>query len=151
MDLLTLHADFAPVQITFLTIRINMLFWVKMPGNVIKKYREMRNYSQKFVSAKMEISQNAYSKIENNVTQLTVHHIKELSKILEVPVMDLLKDDFEIHKPVVIPRTVTKSDLLAHIDLLRKKADAKHALKHDGYIVALSLIIAAENSISPVH
>ena len=70
-----------------------------MPGIVIKKYREMRNYSQKYVATKMGMSQNAYNKIENNITRLTVHHIKELSKILEVPMSDLLNDDFEINKP----------------------------------------------------
>jgi transcriptional regulator with XRE-family HTH domain len=51
-----------------------------MPGTVIRKYREMRNFSQKYVAAKLGISQNAYSKIENNITQLTVQHVKELSK-----------------------------------------------------------------------
>lgn len=122
-----------------------------MPGYVIKKYREMRNYSQKYVSAKMGISQNAYSKIENNLTQLTVHHIKELSKILEVPVTDLLKDDFEIHKPVAIPRSVTKADLLAHIEILKKKLHEKHTLKHDGYMIALSLVAAAENAVGIIH
>lgn len=122
-----------------------------MPGHIIKKYREMRNYSQKYVSGKMEISQNAYSKIENNITQLTVHHIKELSKILEVPVTDLLKDEFEIHKPVAIPGTVTKPDLLAHIEILHKKVHEKHASKHDSYMVALSLVMAAENAVSAVH
>src|SRR3990170_8174780 len=100
-----------------------------MPGIVIKKYREMRNYSQKYVATKMGMSQNAYSKIENNITQLTVHHIKELSKILEIPVTDLLKDDFEIHKPFVIPKTVSKSDLLAHVHTLQKIIQDKHATK----------------------
>jgi transcriptional regulator with XRE-family HTH domain len=47
----------------------------------------------------MSISQNAYSKIENNITQLTVRHIKLLSTILEAPITDLLNDDFEIHRP----------------------------------------------------
>jgi transcriptional regulator with XRE-family HTH domain len=122
-----------------------------MPGHVIKKYREMRNYSQKFVAAKMGMSQNAYSKIENNITQLTVHHVKELSKILEVPITDLLKDEFEIHKPFAIPRTVTKADLLEHIHILQKTVADKQATKHDAYIVALSLIVAAENSLSSVH
>jgi len=119
-----------------------------MPGHVIKKYREMRNYSQKYIAAKLGVSQNAYSKIENNITQLTVHHIKELSKILEVPVTDLLKDDFEIHKPITIPRVVTKTDLLSHIEILHKSVEEKHAVKNDGYLVAMSLIIAAENAIS---
>lgn len=138
-------------KIAFPVIKTNVFFWAKMPGHIIKKYREMRNYSQKYVSAKMGISQNAYSKIENNLTQLTVHHIKELSKILEVPVTDLLKDDFEIHKPVSIPGTVTKSNLLAHIEMLQKRVHEKHASKHDGYMVALSLVIAAENAVSGVH
>lgn len=124
-----------------------------MPGHVIKKYREMRNYSQKYVAAKLGISQNAYSKIENNITQLTVHHVKELSQILEVPITDLLKDDFEIHKPIAIPPVVTKADLLAHIEILQKKVQEKRALKHDGYMIALSLIIiiAAENFVGIVH
>ena len=122
-----------------------------MPGHVIKKYREMRNYSQKYVASKMGMSQNAYSKIENNITGLTVHHVKELSKILEVPITDLLKDDFEIHKPFAVPRIVTKADLLEHIHKLQKIVLDKHATRHDGYIVAMSLIVAAEGTLASVH
>lgn len=99
----------------------------------------------------MGISQNAYSKIENNLTQLTVHHVKELSKILEVPLTDLLKDDFEIHKPTPIAGTVTKADLLLRIESLHKKLQGKQAAKHDAYVVTLSLLAAAENTISTVH
>lgn len=122
-----------------------------MPGHIIKKYREIKNYSQKHVASKMGISQNAYSKIENNLTQLTVHHIKQLSKIFEVPVTDLLKDDFEIHKPIGLPGHVTKKDLLTHIESLNKTVLSKHALKHESYIVAISLVIAAENAMHVVH
>jgi transcriptional regulator with XRE-family HTH domain len=111
----------------------------------------MRNYSQKYVATKMGMSQNAYSKIENNITGLTVHHVKELSKILEVPVTDLLKDEFEIHKPFAIPRTVTKADLVNHVQQLQKIITDKQATRHDGYIVAMSLIVAAENTLSSVH
>lgn len=122
-----------------------------MPGLVIKKYREMRNYSQKYVATKMGMSQNAYSKIENNITGLTVHHVKELSKILEIPIADLLKDEFEIHKPLAVPRTVTKSDLLEHVHKLQKIILDKHAKSHESYIVAMSLIMAAEGTLSTVH
>jgi transcriptional regulator with XRE-family HTH domain len=132
-------------------LKTNTVIWLKMPGHVIKKYREMRNYSQKYVASKIGMSQNAYSKIENNITQLTVHHVKELSKILEVPITDLLNDDFEIHKPFTIPRTVSKSDLLVHVHNLQKMIEGKHALKHDSYIVVMSLVMAAEGSISSVH
>lgn len=123
----------------------------QMPGHIIKHYREVKNYSQKYVAAKMGISQNAYSKIENNLTQLTVHHIKELSKILEVPITDFLKDDFEIHKPVAIPRVVTKADLAEMLASMNKKLEAKYAAKHESYIVAMSLIAAADHSLSLVH
>ena len=122
-----------------------------MPGHVIKQYREHKNFSQKYVAARMGISQNSYSKIENNITQLTVHHIKQLSVILEVPVMDLLNDDFEIHKPFHIPRTVGKNDVLTTLKTLEKKLEAKAVLKHEGYIVAMSLLVAADNSISMIH
>ena len=122
-----------------------------MPGTVIRKYREMRNFSQKYVASKMGISQNAYSKIENNITQLTVQHIKELSKILDIPITDLLKDDFEIHKPISIPSSVSKADLLQHVDSLKQKIEGKHASKHHSYIIAMSLVLAAENSIGSAH
>ena len=122
-----------------------------MPGHIIKHYRELKNYSQKYVASRMGISQNSYSKIENNITQLTVHHIKELSKILEVPITDFLKDDFEIHKPVVISKVVTKSDLAESLQSLNRKLEAKHATKHESYIVIMSLISAAEHSLSLVH
>lgn len=111
----------------------------------------MRNYSQKYVAAKMGMSQNAYSKIENNITGLTVHHVKELSKILEVPITELLKDDFEIHKPFALQRTISKSDLLEQVNKLQKIILDKHATKHDGYIVVMSLMVAAEGTLISVH
>ncbi|MEJ7912587.1 MAG: helix-turn-helix transcriptional regulator [Chitinophagaceae bacterium] len=122
-----------------------------MPGHIIKHYREVKNYSQKYVASMMGISQNAYSKIENNITQLTVHHIKELSRILEVPITNFLKDDFEIHKPIVIPKAVTKSDLIGMLQALSKKLEGKQATKHESYLVMMSLLIAVDHSLTIVH
>ncbi len=70
-----------------------------MPGTVIKKLRNMRNLKQEAVAKEMGISQAAYSKIENNVTELTVRHCRILSKIFGVNVYDYLEDDFEIIRP----------------------------------------------------
>jgi transcriptional regulator with XRE-family HTH domain len=122
-----------------------------MPGTVIRKYREMRNYSQTYVASQLGISQNAYSKIENNITQLTVHHVKQLSQVLEIPITDLLKDEFEIHKPFHIPQSVNKTDLLERIHHLEKRVSSLHVKKHESYIVAMSLIVAAENAVSAAH
>lgn len=122
-----------------------------MPGHVIKRYREMKNYSQKYVASKMGISQNAYSKIENNITQLTVHHVKQLSSILEVPITDLLRDDFEIHKPLTVPTHVTKTELLKHVESLYQKIESRNASRHHSYIAAMSLVLAAETTINTIH
>jgi transcriptional regulator with XRE-family HTH domain len=51
------------------------------------------------VAQQMGISQAAYSKLENNQTELTVRHCKMLSKIFGVNVYDYLEDDFEIVRP----------------------------------------------------
>lgn len=96
-----------------------------MPGQVIKQYRELRNYSQEYVAKKMGISQNAYSKIENNITQVTVNHLKSISVTLDVPVMDLLRDDFEIRKPNHLENNaITRSEVIMYL------FDLQHTLKN---------------------
>lgn len=70
-----------------------------MPGTVIKRIRQERNLKQEEVARQMGISQAAYSKLENNQTELTVRHCKMLSKIFGVNVYDYLEDDFEIVRP----------------------------------------------------
>lgn len=123
-----------------------------MPGHVIRHFRELKNYSQKHVSAAMGISQNAYSKIENNITQLTIHHVKQLSKILEVPITDLLKDDFEVHRPFIInPKAATRDELMKQLDLLKAKVQTKHAARHDSYMVALSLLNTIDTLVTHIY
>jgi transcriptional regulator with XRE-family HTH domain len=73
-----------------------------MPGTIIKKLREKKGLKQEAVAMEMGISQAAYSKIENNLTELTVRHCKMLSRIFGENVYEFLEDEFEIrrHKPV---------------------------------------------------
>lgn len=123
-----------------------------MPGSVIRKYRELRNYSQDYVARKMGISQNAYSKIENNITQLTVNHIKQISQVLEVSMMDLLRDDFEIHGPANIHTESISKDALIHmLEKIKLKLDEKHPQKHDFYPVIMSLLQSVDSTVASVH
>lgn len=123
-----------------------------MPGSVIRKYRELRNYSQEYVAGKMGISQNAYSKIENNITQLTVSHIRQISAILEVSIMDLLKDDFEIrHGSDIQMESVTKDALLHNLDQIRKKIESRSPQKHEFYPVIMALLQSVDMTIGNVH
>lgn len=61
-------------------------------GN-IRKVREYRNYTQDYLAAKLEISQNAYSKIELGYSKITLDRLFHIALILEVDVMELLRFD----------------------------------------------------------
>lgn len=123
-----------------------------MPGTVIRRHREMKNYSQKYVASKMGISQNAYSKIENNLTQLTVHHVKQLSEILQAPISDLLRDEYEIHKPLFIQgKAIHKEDVITMLEHIKQKLETKHASKHESYLVSMSLLSTVDNLVSHIY
>jgi transcriptional regulator with XRE-family HTH domain len=47
------------------------------------------------MSSKLNISQNTYSKLESGGIKLTTDRLKEISKILDVPIENLLKDEFQ--------------------------------------------------------
>ena len=58
-------------------------------GN-IRKVREYRNYTQDYLAAKLDISQNAYSKIELGYSKITLDRLFHIASILEVEVTQLL-------------------------------------------------------------
>lgn len=123
-----------------------------MPGTIIRQYRELQKLSQTYVAKKLGISQNAYSKLENNITQLTVNHVKQLAAILQVPITDLLKDEFEIHKPT-FPHTKStqRDDVLKMLELLHEKLEKKHAARHDSYLTSMSLLTTVDHLLANVY
>ena len=123
-----------------------------MPGTTIKNYREFKNLSQKYVADKMGISQNAYSKIENNITQLTVHHIKQLSFIFQVPVVELMKDEFQLNKPQqkLEVDIVDKEEVIEKLNRLQIQLKTKVTSYHQGYLLMASMIKATEDVASSI-
>ena len=59
----------------------------------IKKIRELKGYSQDYIASQVEISQRAYSKIENGETRLRWDHLSAISKTLEMDPMELISFD----------------------------------------------------------
>ena len=115
-----------------------------MPGTIIKQFRELRNYSQDYVSKKMGISQNAYSKIENNITQLTVNHIKQLSGILDVPIIELLRDEFEIRKPHHLATdNISRKQLILFLHDFQHNMKLKREEEHKLYAAMLAILQTA--------
>jgi transcriptional regulator with XRE-family HTH domain len=56
----------------------------------IKKIREYRNYTQQYMADSLELSQNAYCKIENGTTKLTIDRLENIATILDVPLESIL-------------------------------------------------------------
>ena len=63
-----------------------------MTGQKLRLLREYRNYSQVYIADQLGITQNAYSRIENNQTRLTADRLEKLAAILNVPLMELLSE-----------------------------------------------------------
>ncbi|MDN3579566.1 helix-turn-helix domain-containing protein [Mucilaginibacter flavus] len=59
----------------------------------IRNTREQLNYTQEYLAAKLNISQNAYSKIELGYTKITVERLFQISGILEVDVHELISTE----------------------------------------------------------
>lgn len=59
----------------------------------IRKIREAKDYTQDYLAAKLDISQNAYSKIELGYTKITVERLFQIAQILEIDPVDILSAD----------------------------------------------------------
>ena len=55
--------------------------------------RELKGFTQDFMAGKLEMSQRAYSKIENNDIKLDWGRIEDISRILDIEPTDLVSFD----------------------------------------------------------
>ena len=83
----------------------------------IKKLREFRNFTQQYLADKLDISQNAYSKIENGTTKLTIDRLEQIAKLLDVPVESVLSNE----KQVLNVENNTINKFYAHIENLHEE------------------------------
>jgi transcriptional regulator with XRE-family HTH domain len=61
--------------------------------NKIKEIRESKGFSQESVAHDLNITQQAYSRIEKNPESTTLKRLKELSKIFEVSLASLIGEE----------------------------------------------------------
>ena len=64
-----------------------------MLGRKIKKLRELKNYTQEYMATNLQISQNTYSRIENENVKISTDRLKEIASVLEVPSEYLISED----------------------------------------------------------
>ncbi|MGC4129245.1 MAG: helix-turn-helix transcriptional regulator [Bergeyella sp.] len=60
-----------------------------MIGNKIKNIRELKNLTQEYVAEKLDISQAAYSRLENGETKISKEKLLQIAEVLEVKPEDI--------------------------------------------------------------
>ncbi|MES2378555.1 MAG: helix-turn-helix transcriptional regulator [Bacteroidota bacterium] len=77
-------------------------FKIKAIAATIRKKREAKNYTQEYLAYKLNISQNAYSKIELGYTKITVERLFQIADVLEIGAGELLDADTEEAEPMTL-------------------------------------------------
>ncbi|MEC5395733.1 helix-turn-helix transcriptional regulator [Bergeyella sp. RCAD1439] len=57
----------------------------------IRKFRELKGYSQEYMAHELDITQASYAKLENNSTKINVERLFTIAKVLEMDVADILE------------------------------------------------------------
>jgi transcriptional regulator with XRE-family HTH domain len=59
-------------------------------GNNIRRFREMRGYSQDYMANMLGLTQSAYGKIEKQAVKLTIDRLQQIAEILEIDLANLI-------------------------------------------------------------
>ncbi|WP_373767744.1 helix-turn-helix domain-containing protein [Glaesserella sp.] len=59
----------------------------------IRMVREMKQWSQEEMAAKMNMSTNGYAKIERGETKLNLHKLEQIAQIFNIDVLELMNSE----------------------------------------------------------
>ena len=59
-------------------------------GEKIRRVRESKDFSQEYIATNLNISSQAYSKIERGETKMDLDRLQKIADILEVGVVDIM-------------------------------------------------------------
>lgn len=59
-------------------------------GKRVKQFRKFLNYTQAYMAKKLDISQGAYSRIENDKIELSIARLNQIASILKIPQAEFL-------------------------------------------------------------
>jgi transcriptional regulator with XRE-family HTH domain len=112
-------------------------------GNNIRKMRELRNFTQTDMADKLSMSQNGYSRIERDETDIPFSRLLQISQVLEMDIRDLI--NFDENKILVnISHNQNVNNATAFIDSPEKAIEALQQA-HKAHINSL------ENEILRLH
>jgi transcriptional regulator with XRE-family HTH domain len=62
-------------------------------GIKVRKLRELKNVTQEYMSQQLGISQNAYSKLEREETDVPFSRLEQIAKVLDIDILDIVGFD----------------------------------------------------------
>ena len=81
-------------------------------GTRIKRFRELKNLTQEHMAERLRISQNSYSRLENETVKISTDRLKEIAGILDVPAEYLINSE----APVYNFSNNTSNKFVGHIE-----------------------------------
>lgn len=91
----------------------------------VRKLREFRNYTQEYMAEQLNLSQRAYSSLENGKTQLSVDRLMDICKLLDVSVGEIL----DIENQNIYNNNFNNNAENNHGNLIFKKEDFEEQRK----------------------
>lgn len=88
----------------------------------IRKYRELKGYSQEYMAHELDITQASYAKIENNTTKINVERLFAIAKVLEMDAGEIL----ELNKQTIYNQEI-KENSVGHQQVQNLHQDNKEA------------------------
>ncbi|MBK7137775.1 MAG: helix-turn-helix transcriptional regulator [Bacteroidetes bacterium] len=113
-------------------------------GNKIKHLRELKNLSQDYMAKQLDISQKAYSNIENEVSEITVNRLENISKILGVSMTQILNlNEENIFQNIFNNQNESKNNYTVNNNHanLQKELYEKIIAEKEAHIVTLSQLL----------
>ncbi len=113
-------------------------------GNKIKHLRELKNLSQDYMAKQLDISQKAYSNIENEVSEITVNRLENISKILGVSMTQILNlNEENIFQNIFNNQNESKNNYTVNNNHanMQKELYEKIIAEKEAHIVTLSQLL----------
>ena len=76
-------------------------------GKNIRKYRELKGYSQEYMAHELDLTQASYAKLESNSTKISVERLFMIAKLLETDVAEIL----ELNKQTVYNQDIKENSV----------------------------------------
>lgn len=125
-------------------------------GNNIRKWRNIKDIKQKDLAYDLNISEAAVSNIENDVSNITVGQLEEISIALNVSIEQLLSDPeskFRIHGANIFEVNEKEEERLLDKELINtiissmEKKDQQMQLLMQNFLQTMSILLKEEKLI----